>query len=80
MRAKDSEIFFKARQESIVIMTKNIDFINLLERNGPPPKVIWITIGNTSNDILKQVLKKALIKSLEILNQGESLVEINDSL
>ncbi|MCY7361380.1 MAG: hypothetical protein LH629_04820 [Ignavibacteria bacterium] len=61
-------------------MTKDIDFINLLERNGPPPKVIWITIGNTSNDILKQVLKKALIKSLEILNQGESLVEINDSL
>jgi len=56
LRATDSEIFFRARDESAIVMTKDMDFVNLLERNGPPPKIIWITIGNTSNDNLKKIL------------------------
>ena len=31
------------------MITKDRDFVELLGRLGPPPKIIWITCGNTSN-------------------------------
>lgn len=30
-------------------MSKDSDFLNLLDRHGPPLKIIWVTCGNTSN-------------------------------
>jgi hypothetical protein len=30
-------------------MTKDRDFVEMLQRLGPPPKVAWVTCGNTSN-------------------------------
>ena len=54
--AEDHEIFQAAKQEGAVVMTKDSDFILLLDRFGPPPKVIWVTCGNTSNASLKQIL------------------------
>ena len=46
--AEDKEIFETARQDKAVVMTKDSDFVLLLDRLGPPPQVIWITCGNTS--------------------------------
>ena len=75
--AKDKEIFEAARQEKAVVMTKDSDFVLLLDKLGPPPQVIWITCGNTSNARLKEVLTSTLPKALDLLNFGEKLVEIN---
>ena len=47
--AEDDEIFHAAREAGVVVMSKDSDFLDLLERHGPPPQVIWITCGNTSN-------------------------------
>lgn len=47
--AQDKEIFEAARQEKAVVMTKDSDFVLLLDRLGPPPQIIWVTCGNTSN-------------------------------
>lgn len=58
-------------------MTKDGDFLRLLEQHGAPPQVIWITCGNTSNAHLKQVFIKALPPALELLKSGERLVEIS---
>ena len=75
--ADDLEIFQKAREdENIVIMTKDSDFLNLLYQLGSPPKIIWITCGNTSNDYLKKVLLVNLLQAIELLQSGERLVEI----
>ena len=41
--AEDKEIFEAARQEKAVVMTKDSDFVLLLDRLGPPPQVIWVT-------------------------------------
>ena len=46
--ADDKEIFEAARQEKAVVMTKDSDFVLLLDRLGPPPQVILVTCGNTS--------------------------------
>ena len=75
--AKDKEIFEAAKQEKAVVMTKDSDFVLLLDKLGPPPQVIWVTCGNTSNARLKEILTNLLPKALDLLNFGEKLVEIN---
>lgn len=75
--ATDREIFFATRAVDAIVMTKDSDFINLLEKYRPPPKVIWLTCGNTSNARLKEILTETLEKALELLQTGEELVEIN---
>ena len=75
--AEDKEIFEAARQEKAVVMTKDSDFVLLLDKLGPPPQVIWVTCGNTSNGRLKEVLVNTLPKALDLLNFGEKLVEIS---
>lgn len=54
--AKDAEIFSAAREAGAVVMTKDRDFVDLLERLGTPPQVIWITCGNTSNRAMRQIV------------------------
>lgn len=76
LKAKDEEIFFRAREQNAIVLIKDIDFVNLLEKHHPPPKVIWLTCGNTSNQNLKQILNKTFQKAIEDLQQGENLVEI----
>ena len=57
-------------------MTKDSDFVDLVERLGPPPKIIWLTCGNTSNARLREILSATLLQALELLRTDETLVEI----
>jgi predicted nuclease of predicted toxin-antitoxin system len=75
--ATDQQIFAAARAAKAVVMTKDIDFVQLLDKLGPPPQIIWITCGNTSNARLKEILAQTLQASINLLRGGESLVEIN---
>jgi predicted nuclease of predicted toxin-antitoxin system len=77
--AEDPSIFAQAKAADVVVMTKDSDFLELLDRLGPPPQVIWLRCGNTSNARLKQLLTHALPPVLEMLRSGEPLVEIGDA-
>ena len=79
MHARDRDIFRAAQEAGAVIMTKDGDFPQLLKRMGPPPQVVWITCGNTSNAQLKKILQSTLPAALEMLEQREPLVEISDA-
>jgi len=79
LNAEDKEIFFAAKKANVIVMTKDSDFIGLLERYNTPPQVIWITCGNTSNHYLKQILSANLSNALKLLDSGEKLVEISDT-
>ena len=74
--ASDPEIFRRARVANAVVMTKDRDFIRLLDEQGPPPQVIWLRLGNSSNAALQQVLTTTLPQALELLRSGEPWVEI----
>jgi predicted nuclease of predicted toxin-antitoxin system len=76
--ATDAEIFFAARSAGAVIMSKDSDFLNLLDAYGPPPQVIWITCGNTSNAKMRAVLQASLTPAITLLQNREPLVEIRD--
>jgi len=53
--AEDLEIFQAGKEANVVVMTKDKDFVDLLDRLGPPPQVIWLTCGNTSNAKLQNI-------------------------
>jgi len=74
--AEDEEIFQAAKTAGVVVLTKDADFRHLLDRFGPPPQVLWLTCGNTSNERLQEVLPAAL----ELLAVGEPLIEIGNIL
>jgi predicted nuclease of predicted toxin-antitoxin system len=76
--APDKEIFLAAKEANAIVITKDIDFCRLLDRLGTPPKIIWITCGNTSNKRLKEILLKNLTYTLDLMEKGEPLVEISD--
>lgn len=51
--AADLDIYQQAAAQNCIILTKDADFLLLLERFGPPPRIIWLTCGNTSNAALR---------------------------
>jgi predicted nuclease of predicted toxin-antitoxin system len=74
--AEDEAIFTAARTAGAIVLTKDSDFIRLQEQHGSPPKIIWLTCGNTSDAALQAILKQHLGTALDLLAGGESLVEI----
>jgi len=46
--AEDAELFEKARTAGAVVFTKDHDFVQLQERRGAPPKILWLTCGRRS--------------------------------
>jgi predicted nuclease of predicted toxin-antitoxin system len=76
--AADEQIYHAARFANAYMLTKDSDFVDLLRRHGPPPKVLWVTCGNTSNARMKTILSAHLVNAIELFEHGESLVEIVD--
>jgi predicted nuclease of predicted toxin-antitoxin system len=77
--AEDEDIFNNARQEGIVIVTKDGDFIELIARFGTPPQILWVTCGNVSNRNLKRIFSQIFPEALKLLECGEPIVEISDT-
>lgn len=61
--ASDREIWDFAREQGFVIVTKDADFHELCLLLGPPPKVVWLKIGNAST---RAVRDKLLAKAGDI--------------
>jgi predicted nuclease of predicted toxin-antitoxin system len=74
--ALDPPIFAAARAAGAIVMTKDADFARMVERFGPPPRVIWLRCGNTSNAALKDLLVRELPACLVRLADGDSIVEL----
>jgi predicted nuclease of predicted toxin-antitoxin system len=69
--AEDPEVFDDARRAKAVVLTKDEDFVVLVERLGPPPQVIWLTCGNVSNARLKKILTAGLPDAITMIQGGE---------
>ena len=75
--ASDKEIFRQAGLQSAVIMSKDDDFVKLLQLFGPPPQIIWFTCGNTSNFRMREILNKHLPTIIKMIKAGNELVEVS---
>lgn len=60
-------IFLATREAKAVVMTKDYDFVELLDQPGPPPQLIWIRCGNTSNAQMRKILYQSFPEALLLL-------------
>lgn len=74
-KADDGIIWQKALQEGYVIVTQDADFEARSRILGFPPKIIWLTCGNTSTDNVATLLRAHYenIKAFEINSQAGCL-------
>lgn len=77
--ATDRAIFDAARESDAVLITKDGDFVELVQRLGPPPKILWVTCGNSSNAHIRAVFDSTFADALKLLEAGAALVEIADA-
>lgn len=54
--AGDREIWEYAREHGYALVSKDSDFRQLAFLYGPPPKVIWLRVGNASTAVILQTL------------------------
>jgi predicted nuclease of predicted toxin-antitoxin system len=53
----DAAIWTHARDGNFIIVSKDDDFRSLALVRGPPPKVIWLQIGNASTAAVADLLR-----------------------
>jgi len=61
-------------------MTRDRDFIRLLEEQGPPARVIWLRLGNCSNSALQECLATTLPRARDLLREPETWIKIRPQL
>jgi predicted nuclease of predicted toxin-antitoxin system len=56
-RASDDEIWEFAKTNNLVIVTKDADFGDIEVLRGFPPKVLWLQLGNCTNQHIEDLLR-----------------------
>ena len=74
--ARDKAIFEAARIAEVIVMSKDVDFVEMVNRLGPPPQVVWLRCGNTRNSALLELLTRELPTALVTLEAGAQWVEL----
>lgn len=78
LTATDRAIFDAARAAGVTaVVTKDEDFVRLLDAHGPPPRVIWVTAGNMRNAELRELVAAAWLRVAELLMAGHPLIEVS---
>jgi predicted nuclease of predicted toxin-antitoxin system len=73
--ATDAEIWSWAGEHGFVIVSKDSDFRQLAFLHGPPPKAIWLRMGNASTLDIFNVLRDHLeVVALFAATEDEALL------
>lgn len=73
-RANDPEIWFYARTNDFVIVTKDNDFAELAVLRGAPPKVVWLRIGNCRSAAVERLLRSHANLISELVEDSDRVV------
>lgn len=83
-KTKDYEVFKKAAESSsiVVVTTKDYDFVTMTVLPGNKlPKVLYMNIGNVTNQQLRTIYDNYFQQALQILSKTQQqLVEITNEL
>ncbi len=75
-KTPDHKIFAAARTPGQIIISKDIDFVELVTRLGPPPQIVRLTCGNLTTPALIAVLEHSWHEVERLLREGAPLVEL----
>ncbi|MBB34191.1 MAG: hypothetical protein CME88_05035 [Hirschia sp.] len=56
MTARDEDVWAYAKANGFVLLSKDDDMQELVERHGAPPKLVWLKLGNVSTSQIAQVM------------------------
>lgn len=70
--AADGQVWQLARQHSCVLVTRDEDFVRLSIVLGAPPKVVWLNIGNSRNDVVVRLLRERHTEIERFVAQDEA--------
>ena len=75
--ASDAAIWAHARDGDFIIVSKDDDFRSLALVRGPPPKVIWLQVGNAPTAAVANLLRaNALLLNTFSLDAVEVLLSL----
>jgi predicted nuclease of predicted toxin-antitoxin system len=74
----DHRIWEYARQHSFTIVSKDNDFRQLAFLHGPPPKVIWLSVGNAGTDSIARLLHESVAAIESFLADPEAALLVLD--
>ena len=72
----DAEIFFFAREDDFIIVSKDSDFLDLVAYHGAPPKILFVTCGNIRNPELFSIFERNFNAAFDLLHLASPVVEI----
>ncbi|MCL2765501.1 MAG: DUF5615 family PIN-like protein [Treponema sp.] len=73
---QDIDIWKYAKNNGFIIITKDNDFINLLELKGFPPKVVLLKTGNNSSKAIMELFVNIKSKIEDLKKNEYGLIEI----
>ncbi len=73
-RANDQAVWDYARSGGYTIVSKDSDFNQLAFLHGPPPKVIWLRVGNCTTALIEKVLRQRRSVIEEFMREPASSV------
>jgi len=72
----DTAIWDYAIEMEMAVVTKDEDFAHRFNQGGPSPVIVWLRVGNTSRRALLQWFQPLLPQVIQLMEQGERLVEV----
>jgi len=75
--ASDRQIYEEAKTAGAIVITKDSDFIELSQRLGPPPQIVWVTCGNVSEHALRSIFERRRTEILAGLDGSARVVEVS---
>ncbi len=55
--ASDRALWELARTGGFILATRDEDFVGMSVLQGPPPKVVWLNVGNSRNAVISALLR-----------------------
>jgi predicted nuclease of predicted toxin-antitoxin system len=74
--AQDIDIWAYAKENDYIIVTKDNDFVDLLEVKGYPPKVVLVNTGNNSSKAILEILTSLKDSIQDLYENDFGLLEI----
>jgi predicted nuclease of predicted toxin-antitoxin system len=75
--AKDIDIWNFAKENDLIIISNDTDFLNLINQKGYPPKIVLLKTGNQSNQYIATLLIKHSSDIADLINDdGCGFLEI----
>ena len=72
--ADDVVIWRFAASQGYTIVTKDADFNDIAALRGPPPRIIWLHVGNCTTATIEKILRDNEVSIAEFINDPKSSV------